>query len=106
MQNKILSLLGLSKRAGKLVTGHDPVIKAIKEKKVFLVLLASDFSDHSKKEIVNAARSGNTAVLTLPFEKEELSAAVGRLCGVAAVTDRGFCNKLSELIRTDDTDKR
>ena len=98
MQNKILSLLGLCRRANKLVMGHDPVIKAIKENKVWLTLFASDYSDNSKKEIESVCAHSGAALMTLPFCKDELSGCVGHYCGVVAVTDRGFSEKLKELI--------
>ena len=98
MQNNILSLLGLCRRAGKLVMGHDPVIKAIKENKAQLTLFASDYSENSKKEIKKVCEENNAALLTLPFTKEELGVCVGHYCGAVAVTDRGFSDKLRELI--------
>lgn len=98
MQNKILSLLGLCRRAGKLVMGHDPVIKAIKENKARLTLFASDYSDNSKKEIEKLCVQRGAALLTLPFTKDELGSGLGHYCGVIAVLDQGFCDKLKELI--------
>lgn len=100
MQNKILSLLGLSRRAGKLVMGHDPVLKAIKEHKAQLILFACDYSDNSKKEIERVCSHSGVTLLTLPFSKEELSLSLGHYCGTVAVADKGFCDKLEELIRS------
>ena len=102
MPDKILSLLGLCRRAGKLVLGHDPVCKAMKEKKAMLVLTASDFSQNSRKEVEAAAVLTNTPLLELPFTKEELSLSVGHHCGAAAVTDRGFAQKLMTLLNEPD----
>ena len=98
MQNKILSLLGLCRRAGKLVMGHDPVLKAIKENKAQITLFASDYSDNSKKEIERVCQLHDAALLTLPFSKDDLGNCVGHYRGVVAVTDKGFSDKLRELI--------
>lgn len=100
MQNKILSMLGLSRRAGKLTMGHDPVLKAIKEKKANLILFACDYSDNSKKEIERICSENSVTLLTLPYHKEELSLSLGHYCGTVAVTDKGFSDKLEELIRS------
>ena len=102
MPDKILSLLGLCRRAGKLVFGHDPVCKAMKEQKAVLILTASDFSQNSRKKVEAAALLTNTPLLTLPFKKEELSLSIGHLCGVVAVTDEGFAKKLTALLNESD----
>lgn len=98
MQNKITSLLGLCRRAGKLVMGHDPVIKAVNENKACLVLFARDYSENSKKEIDRICKDRGVALTMLPFTKDDLSVCVGHYCGAVAVTDRGFSDKLKELI--------
>ena len=44
MQNKLTSLLGLSRRAGKLTMGHDPVAESVAKGESCLVLMAQDLS--------------------------------------------------------------
>ncbi len=100
MTDKILSLLGLSRRANRLVYGFDPVQKAIIEKKARLILTASDFSHNSEKKIRAFAEERNITILSLPYDKEALSRSVGHHCGVVAVTDDGFSDKLQQLITT------
>lgn len=50
MNDRILSLLGICKRAGKLITGADTTIDSIRKSKAKLVIFANDFSKSSKKK--------------------------------------------------------
>ena len=43
--NKLLNILGLSMRAGKVVSGEQGVEIAIKSKKAYLVIISSDASN-------------------------------------------------------------
>ena len=47
MNDRILSLLGLCRRAGKLVIGADPCIDSMAKSKAKLILYANDFSQNS-----------------------------------------------------------
>ena len=49
MQNKILSLVGLAMKAGKVVSGEFSTEKAVKEGKASLVIVAEDASGNTKK---------------------------------------------------------
>lgn len=42
-------MLGLAQRAGKVASGEFSTEKAVKSKKAFLVVVASDASDNTKK---------------------------------------------------------
>lgn len=98
MNDRILSLLGLCRRAGKLVIGADPTIDSIRKKKSRLVLYAEDFSRHSIKPVLEAAHRGNVSAIIIKRSKDELSFAIGKLCGVVSVEDKGFADKLVQLI--------
>ena len=51
--DRVLSALGLAKRAGKVISGTEQVQDAVRDKKAFLVLAARDISDNSRKKITN-----------------------------------------------------
>ena len=51
MNDRILSLLGICKRAGKLITGADTTIDSIRKSKAKLVIFANDFSKSSFQSI-------------------------------------------------------
>ncbi len=96
--DRLLSFLGICKRAGSLITGAETVTKAVNEHKALLVLYASDVSDNSLKAVRRAAENNGVAVSELPRNKEELSFALGKLSGVIGITDEGFAKKILEMI--------
>lgn len=101
MNDKILSLLGICRRAGRLVIGADPSIESIYKHKAKLIIFARDFSPNSGKPVIEAAKKCNVKTLTINKNKEELSLAVGKLCGVLSVEDNGFASKLNRLIKSE-----
>ncbi|HEY4430864.1 MAG TPA: ribosomal L7Ae/L30e/S12e/Gadd45 family protein, partial [Paenibacillus sp.] len=48
--SKALSYLGLAMRAGKIVTGDEAVLKAVRSSEAKLVVLAGDASDNTQKK--------------------------------------------------------
>ena len=96
--DRLLSFLGLCKRAGCLLSGAETVTKAAREGKAKLVLYASDVSGNSLKGVVRAAEECGVAVRELPRSKEELSFALGKHCGIVCTTDSGFADKILDLI--------
>lgn len=98
MNDRLLSFLGLCKRAGYLISGADTVVRTMKEGKARLTLMADDFSDNSRKNVEKAAKESKTPLRTLHRSKEELSFALGKHCGVVCVTDKGFADKILTLM--------
>lgn len=98
MNDRILSLLGLCRRAGKLVIGADPCIDSMTKSKAKLIIYAKDFSQNSLKPVLVQAHKQNVRVLEVNRNKDELSFSVGKLCGVLSVEDKGFADKLAMLI--------
>ena len=50
-KTKILNLLGLAMRAGKLVTGEELTLKDIRANKAKFVFVAQDASENTRKKI-------------------------------------------------------
>lgn len=98
MNDRILSLLGLCRRAGKLVIGADPCIESMVKGKARLIIYAEDFSHNSLKPVLAQAQRANVRVLEINRNKDELSFSIGRLCGVLSIEDRGFADKLATLV--------
>ena len=95
MNSKILTLLGFAAKAGKLSFGMDATVASIKAKKARLIIVAAEVSGKSQKEIKFFAEK--TPVLVLECEKQELSHAVGKQCGILSVNDEGFKNSILKL---------
>ncbi len=99
--DKLLNFLGLCRRAGKLVIGKEVVTEEVARRKVKLVLVSSDISKNTEKKILIACQRNDVKALKLPRKKEQISAAIGKFCAVAAVMDAGFAKKLIELIQNE-----
>ena len=52
-QDKILSMLGLAEKAGKIASGEFSTEKAVKSHQAFLVIVANDASGNTKKMFQN-----------------------------------------------------
>lgn len=98
MNDRLLSLLGICRRAGRLVIGADPVRDSLQKQKSFLVIYASDFSPKSARPVLETAHKYNIKAMKISRSKEELSFSLGKLCGILSVEDKGFADKLTQLI--------
>lgn len=87
-------LLGIAMRAGKLRWGYETAVESMRGGSCRLVLTACDLSDKTKKNVRFEAGRYSVPVLETAFTMEEISAAIGRKTGIAAVCDNGFAEKL------------
>ena len=99
MRNKALSLIGLASRARKVSSGEFSVEKAIKSYNAFLVIIAEDASDNTKKKFTN--RSKYYSVPCVQFgDKESLGRCIGKdQRSVLALTNESLAGTLEEEIR-------
>ena len=81
MTDSALSLLGLALRGNNLAIGEEPVAEACKAGRARLVLTAADAAQNSADR-------------------------AGRMCAVAALTDRGLAAALAEKLAGRDEDLR
>ncbi|MBW7572868.1 L7Ae/L30e/S12e/Gadd45 family ribosomal protein [Caproiciproducens faecalis] len=99
MNEKILHLLGIARRAGRLSLGNDAAIESLRKGSTRLVLLAADLSPRTAGGVRQAAEEEGTAVASCGATMDEISMALGKRTGVVAVNDAGFAKKLLELSR-------
>lgn len=97
MENKLLSLLGLARRAGKVEPGFDAAVGAARSGKAALLLAAGDISEKTVKNLRYEGERAGVPTLRVPFGMEELGRACGMRAGVLAVTDKGFARALRGL---------
>lgn len=94
--DKILSLIGLAKRAGRVEVGEEPVGAAARARDARLILLASDAADNSARRAAHFAEAGACLLTRIPADKDALGRAVGRTsCAMLAVTDIGFAEAIA-----------
>jgi len=98
MNNKVksLNLLGLAMRARKLESGQSVVLNAVRKKTVKTVIVASDASENTKKQILDKSNYYNIPVYVL-FTKNELFNAIGKDRAVCAIADKGFARSFQKL---------
>lgn len=86
--DKALGYLSLARKAGRLELGEEPVGAAARGKHAWLVLVASDASDHTLRRAKSFVAGTDQQCVKVPFTKDELGAALGRSSlAVAAVSD-------------------
>lgn len=96
---KILSMIGLAHKAGRVEIGEEPVGSAARAKKARIILVAGDAAAGSVRRAMAFAGTGNCLCLVIPTTKEELGRALGRTsCAMAAVTDIGFADAVAKKL--------
>ena len=99
MNDKILTLLGFAAKAGKLSYGFDATKTALSQKKAKLVLIATDISPKSQKEVLFFGDKFKIkAIILNDYSIETISHAVGRKCGIISVNDASFGDGLLSAI--------
>ena len=94
MADKVLSLLGLARRAGKLEAGFDAAVSAARAKKACLLVAAADVSEKTVKNLKYEGDRVGTPTVRAKAGMEELGRACHVRAGVLAVTDQGFAAAL------------
>ena len=97
MDSKILTLLGFASKAGKLSFGAAVSSDKIKGGKSKLIIISSDISEKSKKEIRFLSDKYGVKQIELDTVSTlTLSNAVGRNCGILSVNDSSFSRAIIE----------
>lgn len=88
--DKVFAMLGMATKAGKVVSGEFATEKAVKSAHAYLVIVASDASDNTKKMFTNMCNFYNVP-LRIYGNKESLAHAIGKeMRASVAVTEQGF----------------
>ena len=101
--DKVLGMIGLAKRAGKIASGEFMCDKAIKSGQSRLIIIASDISENSKKALCDACKYYGVEYIQYATSEE-----LGKFSGsekrvVVSVNDDNFKNAiLSKIERIDE----
>ena len=104
--NKIMGLLTMARRAGKLSLGMDMSRDACKNGISKGVCTASDISPRSLKEIKFICANENVPLYSLGMDMEAVGVELGKKVGIISVNDGGFMGKAKiymKEIEIDDT---
>ena len=86
--DKSLNYLALARKGGRAELGEEPVGAAARAGKAYLVIVASDASDHSWRRAKSYVSGTDQQCIRLKQTKDELGQAIGRTSlAMAALTD-------------------
>lgn len=99
-KNKVLSMLGLARRAGRLSMGHDTALSAVFDHKAKCLIFASDTSERLRLEFKTAMdkRKINIPVFYTDITIDEIHFSCGYRAGVITVNDENFSRKIISLL--------
>lgn len=100
-QSKALAMLGMAQKAGRIVSGEFSTEKAVKDGSAYMVIVAEDASDNTKKQFSNMC-----SFYEVPFyvycDKETLGKAIGKQYRASlAVRDEGFKNTIEKHLKNE-----
>ena len=97
-RQKILNLIGLATKAGKIASGEFMTEKAVKEHKAALVVVAGDASDNTKKMFTNMCTYYNVPIYFFGV-KDDLGHAMGKEFRASlAVFDKGLADAIEKQL--------
>lgn len=101
---KVLSALGLCRKAGKGLFGTETVCEALrKQKTVLRVYCPCDLSENTRKKLTDKCAFYGVPLTELPVEGAALAHAVGKsgFCAACGVTDANFDSLLTGIMEED-----
>ncbi|WP_394916207.1 L7Ae/L30e/S12e/Gadd45 family ribosomal protein [uncultured Robinsoniella sp.] len=97
-QNKILSLIGLAMKAGKIVSGEFSTEKAVKSGHACLVIISEEASDNTRKKFQNMCTYYEVPIYFYGT-KIDLGIAIGKEFRASlAVTDQGLSTAIEKQL--------
>ena len=92
--DNVLGTLGLAMRAGRLVSGEFMTENAVKSKGAYLVILAQDVSENTRKKFRNMRKYYEVPIREYST-KDKLGHSLGKEFRASlAVTDKGFAQAI------------
>lgn len=88
---KLLSLIGLARKAGKVTLGTEMVCDAVRDGSVKLVIASEKSSDNTKKRISNCAQYYGARLEYTDATPDEIGRAIGkRATACVGIGDENF----------------
>lgn len=105
MNNKLFGLLSMCRRSGRMALGFDMSKEAAEKGRAELILLASDISPKTEKEVRFFSEKYSVRTVKTTFTIDDFFHGIGKKVGIVAVCDKGFAAKAESLIGEDTTTK-
>lgn len=100
-KKKVFSYIGLATKSGKIASGEFSTERAVKEGKAWLVLVAEDASNNTKKMFTNMCTYYQVPIYFFG-EKTELGHAMGKEYRASlALTDKGLADAIEKQLKTE-----
>ena len=97
--DKALNYLSLARKAGKAELGEEPVGGAARAGKAYLILAASDCSDHTWRRAKSYVAGTQQQCIRMPYTKDQMGMAIGRQeLAMAAITDAALALALVQAL--------
>ena len=101
-RDKVLSLIGLAMKAGKCASGETMTESETKAGKAFLVIVARDASDNTKKKFRDMCKYYRVPICFYG-DKDTLGHAMGKEFRASlAILDEGFAKEITKQMKTED----
>ena len=97
--DRALNYLSLARKAGLAELGEEPVGAITRAGKGYLVIVASDASDHTWRRAKSFVAGTDQQCVKVPFTKDEMGFVVGRTSlAIAAITDAAMAASLVKAL--------
>lgn len=95
---KVYGLLGLARRAGKIVFGTESVMQAIEKRKVKAIVIAQDAAERTKRHFIEQAQEKNIPIREVD-NMENLSKSIGQENkAIVGIMDGNFSKQIIKWI--------
>lgn len=103
-ESKLMSMLGLARRAGKLSMGHDMALQSVARNRAKMLVFCSDSSDRLVKEFDSYIKKHqlDIPIYIIKPTMDEIHFAIGYRAGVMTVDDVNFCTRITSLLTQED----
>lgn len=99
-KNKLINILSIACRAGKVISGEFVIEKTLTSKKnIKLLLLADDVAEATKAKYEKLAKNNNVMLKTVMLTKDEMANSIGKTDRAAiAICDEGFKKAILKIL--------
>ncbi len=104
MQNKVLSMLGLAEKSGNVASGEFSTEQSVKKGKSYLVIVAEDASDNTKKQFTDMTNFYEVPMI-IYGTKDDLGNAIGKQFRASiSINDENFARAIEKKLQSDKTE--
>ncbi|WP_097025497.1 ribosomal L7Ae/L30e/S12e/Gadd45 family protein [Clostridium peptidivorans] len=97
MKDKLLSFLGIAKKAGKVIEGYNKCEETTLKNKCFLLIVSSNCALNTIEKFLRISEKKDIPMIN-HYSTEELSTAIGREgIGIIGISDSSIASKILEL---------